>query len=711
MMEDAMGSIRVDIRDDGVAVVTLDHPTKPVNTLTPDLVSEFHDKAAPLLDDDRVRAVVVASAKPDTFIAGADLEVIEGLSAQAISAMSREGNALLERIATHPKPVVAAIHGAALGGGMEVAMACHYIIASDHPVTVFGQAEVQLGLLPAGGGTQRLVERAGLTAALPLLLTGKRFRARKAKRLGVVDALTTPGGITETACRAALALADGRLKRVPKKLSPLDQAARFEPARSIILKKAREKTERQTRGNYPAPMAILDCVETGLKRGRIAGLAKESEYFGPLATTPVSRSLVWLFHAMGDAKKPLDGPDPRPVDRIAVLGAGFMGAGVTSVSLGLASVVLRDLTDEALAAGAKVIDDGLRRQVRSEAITRVESDRRRSRLELTANLDRISGAGLVVEAVFEDLDLKRRVLAEVEDVIGPEAVFASNTSALPITQVAAEARHPERVLGMHYFSPVPKMPLLEIVVTERTAPWATATAHAFGRAQGKTPIVVKDGPGFYTTRILAPYLNEAVLALAEGARVEDVDRIMKDFGFPVGPVALIDEVGIDVGAHVASDLGTAFADRGHAANDTLQRLFDAGFEGRKNRRGFYQYPNVKRKGPKPVNPEVYGFFGGEDRTSLPEDEVRDRLALIMVNEALWCLAEGVISSPRDGDLGAVLGLGFPPFRAGPFHYVDAVGAAEVAARLERLEELHGPRFHPADLLRDMAADQKRFYPS
>ncbi len=705
-----MGSIRVDFRDDGVAVVTLDHPTKPVNTLTPDLVREFHDKAAPLLDDDSVRAVVVTSAKPDTFIAGADLEVIKGLDAGEISAMSREGNALLERIATHSKPVVAAVHGAALGGGMEVAMACHYIIASDHPATVFGQAEVQLGLLPAGGGTQRLVERAGLTAALPLLLTGKRFRARKAKKLGVVDAITTPGGITETACRAALALADGRLKRSPKKLSPVDRAARFEPARGVVLKKARAQTERQTRGNYPSPMAILDCVETGLKEGRIAGLAKESEYFGQLATTPVSRSLVWLFHAMNEAKKPLQGHDPRPVDRMAVLGAGFMGAGVTSVSLGLAPVVMRDLTDEALAAGFKVIDDGLQRQVRSEAISRVESDRRRSRLVLTTNLDRVSGADLVVEAVFEDLDLKRRVLAEVEDVIGPEAVFASNTSALPIAQVAAHARHPERILGMHYFSPVPKMPLLEIVVTENTAPWAAATAHALGRAQGKTPIVVKDGPGFYTTRILAPYLNEAVLALTEGARIEDVDRIMKDFGFPVGPLALIDEVGIDVGAHVASDLGSAFADRGHVSNDALQRLFEAGFEGRKNRRGFYQYPTVKRKGPKPVNPEVYGFFGGDDRTPSPEDEIRDRLALIMVNEAVWCLAEKIISSPRDGDLGGVLGLGFPPFRAGPFHYVDAVGAAPLVDRLNTLEEVHGARFHPADLLQEMATSGGRFYP-
>ena len=263
---------------------------------------------------------------------------------------------------------------------------------------------------------------------------------------------------------------------------------------------------------------------------------------------------------------------------------------------------------------------------------------------------------------------------------------------------------------MHYFSPVPKMPLLEIVVTERTAPWATATAHAFGRAQGKTPIVVRDGPGFYTTRILAPYLNEAVLVLEEGGRVDDVDRALKDFGFPVGPIALIDEVGIDVGAHVARDLGAAFADRGHASSDALPRLLEAGYGGRKNRRGFYQYPATRRKGPKRVNEAVYELLGGAERHPIDPPAVAERLALLMVNEAVHCLEEGVITSPRDGDLGGVLGLGFPPFRGGPFHHVDAVGAAIVVDRLGRLESRFGPRFQAADMLVEMAERGGRFYP-
>jgi len=708
MHAEAPRHLRVERRPDGVAVVVLDHPDKPVNTLSRVLLEEFEAAVAPLLDDPSVIALVVASAKPDTFIAGADLELVEGMDEDEAARLSREGNALLSRIAASPKPVVAAVHGAALGGGCEVALACHYILASNDPATVLAQPEVQLGLLPAGGGTQRLVERVGLVQALPLLLTGAKVRPRKALRLGLVDALTTPGGIVDTAAQAAAALAAGRLRRTPRKRPLFERLAQRWPARAFVLRQARARVARQTRGCYPAPPAILEAVEVGLSRGRDAGLACESAHFGRLVASPESRSLVWLFHAMTAAKKPFPGADPRPLGRIAVLGGGFMGSGVASVSLGTCPVTVRDVADEPLAGAAKSIERGLVKQVRSGAITRNEADRRRSRLRLTPDIDALAGADLVVEAVFEDLALKRRVLAEVEAVIDAGAVFASNTSALPIADIAAEAAHPERVLGMHYFSPVPKMPLLELVVAARTSPEALATAHALGRAQGKTCIVVKDGPGFYTTRILAPYLNEAVVLLEEGARIEDVDRAMRDFGYPVGPVALIDEVGIDVGAHVATSLGRAFAARGLGASDALPRLDAAGFKGRKNRRGFYSYPAKGRKQP---NEGVYALLGGAPRRGVPVEEIQDRLALLMVNEAAHCLGEEVIASPSDGDLGAVLGLGFPPFRGGPFHHVDAVGAVAVVARLEELAGRLGQRYAPAQLLVDAARDGRRFYGS
>lgn len=704
-----MGAMSVQRRPDNVAVVTLDCPGKPVNTLTPDLLEEFEQHAAVLLDDSTVKAIVVASGKPDTFIAGADLELAARMSDAEAEAFSRRGNALLTRLATARIPIVAAVHGAALGGGLEVALACHAIVASDDPATVLALPEVTLGLLPAAGGTQRLPRRVGLAAALPLLLTGKRVRARTALRMGLVDILTTPGGIAETAARAALALGEKKQRKTLRRRLPLAvRAQALPPLRGVIMRKAKAQVARATRGNYPAPAKILECVELGLRKGLAAGLERESAHFGALLASPESRHLVWIFHAMNEAKKESGRSQARPVRRVAVLGAGFMGAGVASVTLGEAPVVMRDISEEVLRRAARTVHEGLEKQVRSGALRRVEADLRWARMHLTTNLAEIRGADLVIEAVFEDLELKRRVLAEAEELISPEAVFASNTSALPIGAIAAAARHADRVLGMHYFSPVPKMPLLEIVRAEKTADEAVNLARAFGRRQGKTVIVVKDSPGFYTTRILAGYLNEAVLLLEEGAAIEAVDAAMKDFGYPVGPLALIDEVGIDVAAHVAQDLGQAFAHRGLGASEALPAMHQAGWAGRKNRRGFYAYPKRRRKHP---NPRVYRFFGGSRRRAMDAAVMQERLALLMTNEAVHCLDEGVIASPRDGDLGAILGLGFPPFRGGPFHWIDSVGAAVVVRRLAELAQRHGPRFTPATGLVELARREGRFYPA
>lgn len=704
-----MNAIRVERRGEGIAVVVLDHPERPVNTLSEALVDEFEAVVVPLLEDPEVRGLVLASAKPDTFIAGADLERLDEYErAEEASRMSRRGHAVLDRMESCPKPVVAAVHGAALGGGLEVALACHYILASDDPATVLALPEVMLGLLPGGGGTFRLVQRLGLTTALPMMLTGRRVRARSALRMGLVDALTTPGGIGSSAVRVAERLAEGSLHLPRRRHGFVDRVAALPLARSLVLAQARQQVRRQTRGNYPAPEEILACVAAGLAGGPAAGRVREAEGFGRLVVSPESRSLRWLFLASTGLKKDPSPADPRPVRRLAVLGAGLMGSGIASVSVGEWAVVVRDLDEKTLARAARDVRSGLDKQVRSGSLRRADARRRWSRLLLTRAPSELAGADLVVEAVFENLELKQRVLAEVEELVGPDAVFASNTSALPISDIAAHARHPERVLGMHYFSPVPKMPLLEIVVSDRTAPWAVATARAVGQAQGKTCIVVRDRPGFYTTRILAPYLNEAMLLLEEGARVEELDRALKDWGFPVGPVALVDEVGVDVGAHVGETLGQAFSARGLGASPALPKLVTAGLLGRKSRRGFYLYPSRGRKRP---NDAVYPLLGGAARRSLDRQEAQDRLALLMVNEAAHCLAEGVVASPRDADLGAVMGLGFPPFRGGPFHHVDAAGAGVVVGRLGELAGRYGPRFAPAPLLVEAAGSGRRFFPS
>ena len=705
-----MKSLTLKKRGDGVAVLLFDTPKRPVNVLSGGMLEE----AAPLMEeiekDDAIAAVVLASGKPDSFIAGADLDDVVKMTAEEAESISRGAHAWLDRVERSGKPFVAAIHGAALGGGLEVALACRYRVASDHPKTVLALPEVMLGVLPGAGGTQRLPRLIGLQRALPMLLTGKRVRAAQAYRHGLVDALTSPGGLVETAAKAARALADGTLAPDRDRQPLSEKPLLLPPLRSWAIGKAREAVIWKTRGLYPAPLDILACVEKGLSDGIEAGMEEEAVRFGKLVGSDGAKHLIRLFDAMTALKKAPKGDAPRPVRRLGVLGAGLMGEGIAAVSLALSPVVLKDVSEEGLARAAKGLRKGLEKRARSGALTRLERDRQWYGLSATTRPEDLAGCDLVIEAVFEDLALKRKVLAETEAVVSPEAVFASNTSALPIREIAASAKFPERVVGMHYFSPVPKMPLLEVVVAEKTAAWAVATARALGVAQGKTVIVVKDGPGFYTTRILAPFINEAAVLLDEGAAIPALDAALLDFGFPVGPVALLDEVGIDVAAHVSNDLGKAFASRGAAPSATFGRLFEAGFRGRKNRKGFYLYPKDRpSKGKKEVDPEVYSFFGGTSRKRMAAEDLRDRLALLMVNEAAWCLAEGIVASPRDADAGAILGLGFPPFRGGPFRYVDATGAAAVAGRLEELAELHGKRFAPAPLLVEMARRRTRFY--
>jgi 3-hydroxyacyl-CoA dehydrogenase/enoyl-CoA hydratase/3-hydroxybutyryl-CoA epimerase len=702
--------------DDGIAVVTFDLPGSAVNTFTRAARESFASVLGALEQDEAVRGVVVLSGKPDTWIAGADIEELRAVRrAEDAERLSREGQAMLERVARARVPIVAAIHGACLGGGLEFALACRHRIASDHAKTVLALPEVQLGLLPGAGGTQRLPRLVGLQAALDLMLTGKNVRGKKALQLGLVDELVHPAILREVGVRRARELAAG--VRVPtSRRSRGATAVLLEGnpfGRALVFRKARESVLAKTKGQYPAPLAILDVVQAGLSDAD-AGYQEESRRFGELTQTDVSRQLTGIFFATTAMKKetglpPGDAaPAPRPVDKVGIVGTGFMGAGIAAVTVqqGIA-VRFKDTAHERVAAGLRAVRGILQERLKRKAVTRQQCDDQFALVAPTIDYTGFANVPLVIEAVFEDLTVKHAVLRELEPRLPPHAVFATNTSTIPVTRIAEAAARPERVLGLHFFSPVHKMPLLEVIVTPQTAPDAVVTAVAFGRRIGKTIIVVRDGPGFYVNRILAPYINEAGRLLDDGASIEEIDAALTGYGFPVGPITLLDEVGLDIAAKSGAVMLEAFGARMQPSL-ALQAVVGAGRLGRKGKQGFYRYDADGAKGG--VDESVYDVVpGGRTRRPIPAEEIVERCTFAMLNEAARCLEDGVLRSPRDGDIGAVFGIGFPPFRGGPFRVLDALGASRVAARLEELDARFPGRFAPCDLLLRMARRGERFH--
>jgi 3-hydroxyacyl-CoA dehydrogenase/enoyl-CoA hydratase/3-hydroxybutyryl-CoA epimerase len=710
-----MDFFRYETRGDDIALVTIDLPGEPVNTLSPAVGSAFSELLERIAQDETVRAVVLASGKPD-FIVGADVKWLGSLrSVEDGERASREGQAGFDRLAAFSKPVVAAIHGACLGGGLEWALACRGRVASDAARTQLGFPEVQLGLLPGAGGTQRTPRLIGVQAALDLILTGRSARASRARKLGLVDEVVPKSILVDVAIERARALVRGEETSGPRR-SPREAVTRAALERNplgrkLLFAEARKQLLRKTGGHYPAPERALEVVREGLEQGMEAGQRAEAKAFGELLTTEVSQRLREIFFATTALKKDSGvdgGAKARPVRKVAVLGGGLMGGGIAFVTAEKARLPVRikERDDASVGRALAHVRGLLESRVRRRRLERRGLERTLARVSVTTDLSGFGRADVVIEAVFEDLALKRGLLAEVEAVTCDDCIFASNTSSIPITRLAEGAKRPGNVIGMHYFSPVEKMPLLEIITHGGTDPSVTATCVELGKAQGKTVIVVRDGPGFYTSRVLAPYLNEAAHLLVEGAAIELVDAALRGYGFPVGPFQLLDEVGIDVGEKVSHVLQEAFGER-MAAPAAMGSAVKEGRLGRKSKKGFYRY-DVKGK---PVDTGVYETVpGGATRVPFPPDELWERPVLLFLNEAVRCLEEGILRSPRDGDIGAVFGLGFPPFRGGPFRTVDAVGASEVVRRLEHWERKFGVRFEAAPLLRRMAERGERFYP-
>ncbi len=705
--------------EDGLAVVTIDVVGEVQNTLRAEFSEQINEIFSKIKSDKTIKAVILLSGKEDSFIAGADIKMLEGMETEKDAEnVSKIGHATFQQMNQLGVPVVAAIHGACLGGGLELALACNARVCTDSAKTTMGLPEVQLGLLPGGGGTQRLPRLIGIANALDLMLTGRQLKPKQALKMGLVDEVAPKANLLKAAKALASKLNTGRFERKDNGLSIAGiqkwALEKNQWGRQVLFDQARKKLKAKTHGNYPAPEYIIDCVEAGVEAGFDKGLAKEAELFGKLVKSPQAEQLMGIFFATTEMKKD-SGVDTelkggvRSINSIGVLGGGLMGAGIAFVSIEKAAVKVRikDRDVAGVLQGLKYSDSIYQKRVKKRYLAPSVKSKKMAQLTGTIDYSGFSKLDMVVEAVFEDLNLKQQMVKDVEAVGKEDVIFATNTSSIPISEIAKASKHPETVIGLHYFSPVEKMPLLEIIKTEQTADWVVAASVEFGKKQGKTVIVVNDGPGFYTSRILGPYMNEAGHILSEGVAIEKIDNAIKDFGFPIGPITLLDEVGIDVGTKIAPILEQAFGDR-MTPPAAFSKLTEAGRKGRKNKKGFYQYTDG-HKGKRPVDETVYADLGVTSGTKMSAEEIAERCALQMINESARCLEEGILNNARDGDIGAIFGLGFPPFLGGPFHYCDTQGLDKVVERLRFYEEKFGDRFTPANILVSKLENNEKFF--
>jgi 3-hydroxyacyl-CoA dehydrogenase/enoyl-CoA hydratase/3-hydroxybutyryl-CoA epimerase len=706
-----MSAFTLHKRQDGIAILTMDVPGESMNTLKGDFGEEISALLDEIENDADVKGVVVASGKKDSFVAGADVSMLAACESESDAEnLSSQGQVLFDRMEKISKTFVAAIHGPALGGGLELALACDYRLCSDSDKTQLGLPEVQLGLLPGSGGTQRLPALIGIQQSMKMMLTGSPVRAKQAKKYGIVDDCVPLSILMDVAVE--LAAKSVKSRSVKKSIiNKVLEDTKF--GQGILFKKARQQTMSKTKGNYPAPMFIIDCIEAGLRDAK-KGYAKEANLFGKLVMTPESKQLREIFFATTQMKKEsgVEGVKPMPVKKIGVLGGGLMGGGIAFVSATKAKVPVRikDISDTGIAGAMKYSYDILNKKVKKRFMLATQMQKQMANITGCLDYTGFASVDIAIEAVFEDVGLKQKMVAEIEEHCHEKTIFASNTSSIPIADIAAKATRPENVVGLHYFSPVDKMPLVEVIPHSGTSEQTVSSTVDFAKRQGKTPIVVKDGAGFYVNRILAPYMSEAGYMAMEGQPIDSIDRALVKFGFPVGAFKLLDEVGIDVGTKIIPILMNQFGDR-FASPDAFEKLLQNDRKGKKNQSGFYDYSakaNDKKNG-KEVDESIYKLLDVLPVNKYTDSTIVERCVLLMLNEAAMCLEEGVIRNARDGDIGAIFGIGFPPFKGGPFRYMDELGIEHLVSRLDHYAASYSEKYTPAAILLKMRDDKHTFY--
>jgi 3-hydroxyacyl-CoA dehydrogenase/enoyl-CoA hydratase/3-hydroxybutyryl-CoA epimerase len=709
-----MGVFRVEPKDEGIVHLVMDHPARRVNVLDVEALEDLDRVLNEVAIHPGLKGLVLLSGKPGSFIAGADVQAIGAIADRdEVLHLIRKAHAAFGRLAALACPTVAAIDGVCLGGGTELALACDSRIASDEPRTQIGLPEVLLGIYPGFGGTQRLPRLVGLPAALDLILTGRSLDAQRAQRIGLVARAVPAAWLIERAHQRLSELARrpiGKRRDAFRARSLGDWFLNQTPfGRALVLSRARAETRARTDGHYPAPPAAIDVIERTLHLPLEAGLEIEASRVSDLVIGPTCKNLVRIFELSETAKKESVGSDPsfqpRPIERMALVGAGVMGGGIAELATRYGiHVRMRDVNAESLSRALQTVRTLIEERGRRRRIRPRERDAQLARILPTLELNGVGAAAFALEAVVEDIEIKRRVFAELEVRVREDCVLATNTSSLSVDELAKGLARPERLCGFHFFNPVHRMPLVEVVRGSQTSDRALVTGVNLARRLGKTPVVVRDAPGFVVNRILMPYLREATWLLEEGYAVTEVDAAMRRFGMPMGPFEVVDEVGLDVALKVAGVLSRAFPRR-MSPSPELDRMVEAGRLGRKNGLGFYRYRGRQRI-PDPTLRRLLGHT--RQRRSQTPEVLSERLVLVMINEAARCLEEQVVPNAGKIDLAMIFGAGFPPFRGGLLRYADAFGLQRAEQRLIALRAEKGDRFEPAALLTRLVAEGRAF---
>ncbi|MDV6318691.1 fatty acid oxidation complex subunit alpha FadB [Chromohalobacter sp. HP20-39] len=714
-------AITVVQRDDGIAMLTFDAQGESVNTLSSKVIEEFEAALAALGEATNIKGLVITSAK-DAFIVGADITEFHGMfrrDEDFLVDMNTRVHGIFNTLEDLPFPSVAAINGQALGGGCEITLACDFRVMSDN--AKLGLPETKLGILPGWGGCVRLPRLIGADNAIEWISGGTENRADAALKVGAVDAVVA-GDALEAAALDILARANAgeldhqvrrSVKQAPLMLNAIEQMMVFETAKGYVAGKAGP--------HYPAPIEAIKVIQKGAGEGRERAQAIEAKAFAKLAKTDVCYHLVGLFLSDQLVKKKGKqyATQAAAVNKTAVLGAGIMGGGIAYQSAYKGTpILMKDIKEEALQLGLQEARKLLGKQLERGRLSSDQVAEALSNIRPTLSYGDFGDVDLVVEAVVENPKVKEAVLAEVEGLLDDNATLTSNTSTISIDRLAANLKRPQNFCGMHFFNPVHRMPLVEVIRGEKTSDAAVAATVAYARQMGKTPIVVNDCPGFLVNRVLFPYFGGFSLLVEQGADFEHVDKVMEKFGWPMGPAYLLDVVGMDTAVHAQAVMAEGFPDRmaqeaKNGGKTAIQRMYDEDRLGQKNGKGFYRYEEDKKGKPKKVSDEQAHALVDEavaTRGEFSDDDIVARMMVPLCMEAVRCLEDGIVATPAEADMALIYGIGFPPFRGGALRYIDALGVEAFVAQAEALAEELGPLYRPTQRLRDMAAQGERFYP-